>query len=138
MVRLTVFYLFVQDNNILLVFCYGGNMNNSKAKIGEKIRKFRVKQGMTQHDLAEKIGVTEKQISKIETGIHYPKFENFVKILESLNITLKEFANDSEQDMDVSYARKSMMKIVNRFTDKELEYLVVVAKELEKLKKKSV
>lgn len=112
-------------------------MNNSKVKIGEKIRKFRVKQGLTQHDLAEKIGVTEKQISKIETGVHYPKFENFVRILDSLNISLKEFANDLEQDIELSYARKNIMKIVNKFSDNELEYLVVVAKELEKLKKKA-
>ena len=42
-------------------------MNNSKLKIGEQIKKFRIRKGLTQNDLAKKIGLTEKQISKIET-----------------------------------------------------------------------
>ena len=54
-------------------------MCNSKEKIGEKIKKVRMLRGITQHDLAEKVGLTEKQISKIETGVHYPKFQNFIK-----------------------------------------------------------
>ncbi len=119
------------------MFYYGDNMNNSKIIIGKRIRKFRQRQGLTQHDLAERIGVTEKQISKIETGIHYPKFENFVKILDSLDISLKEFSEDIDQENDYSSSRKSLVKIFNKFSDIEIEYIVSVAKELEKLKKKA-
>lgn len=120
------------------MFYYGDNMNNSKIIIGKKIREFRQRQGMTQHDLAEKIGVTEKQISKIETGIHYPKFENFVKILDSLDISLKEFSEDMEPENEYSSSRKSLVKIFNKLSDVEIEYIVSVAKELEKLRKKSI
>ena len=72
-------------------------MDNIKAKVGEKIKQFRVMRGLTQHDLAEKIGLTEKQISKIETGVHYPKFENFVKILDVLNIDDKQVKHRCNQ-----------------------------------------
>ena len=113
-------------------------MNNSKFIIGKKIRKFRQRQGMTQHDLAEKIGVTEKQISKIETGIHYPKFENFVKILDALDISLKEFSEDIEQEKEYSSSLKSLAKIFNKLSDDEIAYIISVAKALEKLKKKSI
>ena len=47
--------------------------------------------GMTQNDLAERVGITEKQISKIETGVHYPMFENFVKIMDVLGVQMKDF-----------------------------------------------
>ena len=114
------------------------DMSNHVIIIGKKIRKFRQKLGMTQHDLAEKVGVTEKQISKIETGIHYPKFENFVKILDSLKISLKEFSADMEQDKELSPQQKSLLKLFNKLSDVEIEYIVSVAKELEKLRKKSI
>ena len=113
-------------------------MENSKIVIGKRIRKFRQRQGLTQHDLAEKIGVTEKQISKIETGVHYPKFENFVKILDSLDITLKDFAEDIDPQQEINSSRKCYMKILNKFSDIEIEYLINVAKELDKLKRKSI
>lgn len=136
--RLNVFNLQLLEINIYIVFYYGDSMNNSKIIIGKKIRKFRQKLGMTQHDLAEKVGVTEKQISKIETGIHYPKFENFVKILDSLKISLKEFSADMEQDKELSPQQKSLLKLFNKLSDVEIDYVLSVAKQLERLKKKTL
>ncbi len=133
-----MFNLQLLEINIYIVFYYGDSMNNSKIIIGKKIRKFRQKLGMTQHDLAEKVGVTEKQISKIETGIHYPKFENFVKILDSLNISLKEFSADMEQDKELSPQQKSLLKLFNKLSDVEIDYVLSVAKQLERLKKKTL
>ena len=136
--RLNVFNLQLLEINIYIVFYYGDSMNNSKIIIGKKIRKFRQKRGMTQHDLAEKIGVTEKKKKKIETGIHYPKFENFVKILDSLNISLKEFSEDLEQDKELSPQQKSLLKLFNKLSDIEIDYVLTVAKQLERLKKKTL
>ena len=133
-----MFNLQLLEINIYIVFYYGDSMNNSKIIIGKKIRKFRQKLGMTQHDLAEKVGVTEKQISKIETGIHYPKFENFVKILDSLKISLKEFSADMEQDKELSPQQKSLLKLFNKLSDVEIDYVLSVAKQLERLKKKTL
>ena len=117
------------------MFYYGGIMNNSKIIIGRTIKRFRQKKGVTQLLLAEKVGVSEKQISKIETGIHYPKFENFVKILEALDITLKDFADDIQQDKTISQSKKNFMKITNKLSDSELDILTTIAKQIEKLKK---
>ena len=40
-----------------------------KGKIGKYIRKKRIEKGMTQQQLAEKIQVTEKAVSRWETGV---------------------------------------------------------------------
>ena len=40
-----------------------------KEKIGKYIRKKRIEKGMTQQQLAEKIQVTEKAVSRWETGV---------------------------------------------------------------------
>ena len=36
--------------------------------LGENIRRFRKREGMTQEQIAEKAGINQKQISKIESG----------------------------------------------------------------------
>ena len=44
-----------------------------KEKIGKYIRKKRIETGMTQQQLAEKIQVTEKAVSRWETGVSQTK-----------------------------------------------------------------
>ena len=107
-------------------------MKNSKLQIGEQIKKFRVRRGLTQNDLAEKIGLTEKQISKIETGVHYPKFENFVKIMEVLNVDMKDFDCESISKKNSSELN-SIFKTLNRATDEELKYYYKLVKQLENM-----
>lgn len=109
-------------------------MNNSKAEIGSRIKKIRLSQGLTQHDLAERIGVTEKQISKIETGVHYPKFDNFIKILEALNITMREFA--STGDFESGNVRRNIMKVINKANEEDLQYFLLLIKNIERIKNK--
>ena len=43
---------------------------DDKYFIGRKIKSFRKKRGLTQAELAEKIDLSEKHISKIEASIH--------------------------------------------------------------------
>ena len=106
-------------------------MKNTKIKIGEQIKKFRMQRGMTQNDLAEKIGLTEKQISKIETGVHYPMFENFVKIMDVLGVQMKDF--DYEIQSDNNALRNSILKILYRANEPELKFYFILIKQLDKL-----
>ncbi len=110
-------------------------MKNSKQNIGKQIKKYRVLSGMTQNDLAEKIGLTEKQISKIETGVHYPKFENFVKILDVLNIEMKDF--DTGLNVQNNILRNSILKIIYRANDIELRHYSILLKQIEKIFKEN-
>ena len=106
-------------------------MKNTKAKIGEQIKKYRVLRGMTQNDLAERVGLTEKQISKIETGVHYPMFENFIKIMEVLGVGMKDF--DSDLNLENNTLRNSILKILYRANDYELKYYSIIIKQFERL-----
>ena len=55
-----------------------------KKEIGRKISAIRKEQGMTQKELAEKLHVTDKSVSKWETGTHFPD----IAIMEDLAIAL--------------------------------------------------
>ncbi|MDE6951003.1 MAG: helix-turn-helix domain-containing protein [Lachnospiraceae bacterium] len=60
-------------------------------KIGEFIAKCRKEHNMTQMQFAEKLGVTNKAVSKWETGKCLPDAALFDDICMLLNITLNEF-----------------------------------------------
>jgi len=54
---------------------------------GARIRIMRKSLGLTQADLAKKIGVTKQAITTYETGIREPSFRNLIKLSRVLNVT---------------------------------------------------
>ncbi|MBS4759773.1 MAG: helix-turn-helix transcriptional regulator [Clostridium sp.] len=73
------------------------NFALSKKIIGVKIREQRKRMGLTQFQLAELVGLHEKQISRIESGLNYPTFENFVNIITALNLSMSYFNTKNEK-----------------------------------------
>ncbi len=59
-------------------------------KIGEFIKSQRTQLGMTQKELADKIGCTDKAISRWETGKGMPDVSFLIPLSNELNITLNE------------------------------------------------
>ena len=59
-------------------------------KIGERIREIRKHVGLTQKDLAEKLGVTQAMIGHYERGERNPKHETIMRIADALGVS--EFA----------------------------------------------
>ena len=74
----------------------------NQARIGHFISEQRKSKGWTQSQLAEKLGITDKVISKWETGRSMPDLSLFVPLCTLLGITLNElFAGEriSEQNL---------------------------------------
>lgn len=69
----------------------------NKKLIGQKIKQQRKRLKMTQFELAEVVGIHEKQLSRIEAGLHYPTLENFIKILGALNLNMCEFEQKAKE-----------------------------------------
>ena len=61
-----------------------------KLTIGENIRNFRKKNGLTQDELADRLGVTYQSISRWENGTTYPDLELIPAISELLGVTVDE------------------------------------------------
>ena len=89
-------------------------------KLGEKIKFFRKKVGLTQAQFAEKIGISEKHVSKIELGTYIPTLPNFIKMLELLNIGLDDFGIYTKNSDDNKY--KKLFTLIIQSSDKEVEY----------------
>ncbi|MCM1299726.1 MAG: helix-turn-helix domain-containing protein [Firmicutes bacterium] len=61
----------------------------------EKLKEIRKKEGISQEQLAEKIGVSRQAITKWETGKGLPDVENMVIIAEIFKTTIDELLTDS-------------------------------------------
>ena len=65
---------------------------------GEKIREGRANLGITQTELAEKIGVTLRTISKYEKQGVMPRGANLQKLAEVLDVSIAYLSNDEIVD----------------------------------------
>lgn len=58
--------------------------------IGKKIKKKRTILGLTQEELAEKVGISRAYIGFVEQGRNAPSLETLEKIAKSLKVKLSE------------------------------------------------
>lgn len=81
-------------------------------KIGKFIAKCRKQRKMTQAELGEKLGVTEKSISNWENGRNMPDLSLFKPLCNEFNITINELLSGEKIGMD-KYQEKFEENIVN-------------------------
>lgn len=62
----------------------------TKQEIGQRISVIRKELGMTQKELAVKLHLTDKTISKWETGMHFPDIAIMEELAAALGITVVE------------------------------------------------
>ena len=65
-------------------------MTNFKHGLGTNLKIIRKSKGITQEDLAGIIGIHSRQLSKIETGEHFPSCKTLEKICIALDVTPKD------------------------------------------------
>ncbi len=88
-----------------------------KKIIGKTIKALRHNAGLTQSQLAEKVGLSEKHISKIEQGANLPALDNFLKIADLLQINIPEFGVISDNQSPI---RKEVLRLISTSNDEEL------------------
>lgn len=61
-----------------------------KKEFGQKIKRMRIRKGLTQEQLAEMIDVSQRTLSGIETGESFVTSDTFDKLVSALNTTAEE------------------------------------------------
>lgn len=79
--------------------------------IGEKISELRRNAGLTQRDLALKIGVTPSAVGNYEQGVSFPREEVLYRLFEALDCTPNELFGFEEETVTIA-ARKGGGTIV--------------------------
>ena len=88
---------------------------------GKFISQKRKEKNLTQEQLAEKLGVSNKTISKWETGKCMPDYSVVENLCEELDITVAELMDgESAQDKSVrTYDEEQIMDLLKRIQDLE-------------------
>ncbi len=101
-------------------------------EFGKVLRKFRLKNKLTQEDLAEKLGISLKYISRIENGNNGVKTENLIKYMNLLGITpnviFKPFITNKEIIENIKISEK-----IDKLSKDKKEFIESVIKLLEEL-----
>ena len=71
-----------------------------QVKIGKFIAECRKSQGLTQMQLAEKLGITDRAISKWETGRAMPDTSLMLDLCKILNITVNDLLSGEKVSME--------------------------------------
>lgn len=106
------------------------------AKIGEFIKAQRTARGMTQKDLAEKIGCTDKAVSRWETGKGLPDMSFILPLAEELDISVNELLCGERLLPEEAPPEKA--EIITEIIKKNDETLISVIEEKEKAVKRHI
>lgn len=69
-------------------------MNNDfYLKLGKQIKQRRRQLGLSQQELAEKLGISLNFIGKIEVAFSKPSLDTLIKIADGLNLTVSDLCN---------------------------------------------
>ena len=112
-------------------------LETDKVILGKKFRQYRKGLRLTQFQLAELVGLNEKQISRIEAGQNYPTYTTFAKLINVLNINILEFIQ--EDNIKGNQQKEDLITIIKKSSDFELKMYTDVVKSIRKnLKDKDV
>ncbi|MBP3360724.1 MAG: helix-turn-helix transcriptional regulator [Clostridia bacterium] len=96
--------------------------NEAYIKIGERIRYYRLKAGLTQEAVSEYVGITQKHLSRIESGYHNSHFITIAAIAKAINVPIDVFAEDLDENVNAALINTIVAEMSN-MNDSQLQML---------------
>lgn len=94
-------------------------------KIGEFIARCRKDKNLTQAELAEKLGVTEKSISNWETGRNMPDLSLFKDLCAIIDITINELMSGEKLKNSQDNLDENIIKLTELVNLKTMRYGII-------------
>lgn len=93
-------------------------------KIGEFLKELRKEKGLTQEQLADKLFVSRRTVSRWETGSNMPDLDMLVELADLYEVDLKEIFNGQRraQEMDKEL-KETVMQVAEYSTDEKARML---------------
>lgn len=114
----------------------------NKIALGLKIRQLREQKNMTQMQLAEKIDISDRGLSKIEVGRVSPQLETLISIATELGVSIDYLLSD-RTEFDKKLYIHEITERVGRLEEHDIRHILgyiefYMESERERLKKSSV
>ena len=84
-----------------------------KQTIGKMISSLRKEKGMTQLELADKMGVTDKAVSKWERELSIPDINSITRLAEIFEVSVDELMQNKVEDKENNVANNKVSEIAD-------------------------
>ena len=91
-------------------------------EFSERLKDLRKQVGLTQVDVAEKLGISQPAYASWERGVKKPTQENLVKIAQVLNVSVDYLVGNSEEKSEKAVFKKELIEFMEerkKLFDKE-------------------
>ena len=102
-------------------------MNKLSSTYSEKIKELRIKRKMSQEELAEKIDIAERNLSKIECGKSFIRAEKIAKLAQVLSVEPKDLFDFAPND-NLSDIKQDLHESIDKCSEKEIRILYEIYK----------
>ena len=105
-------------------------MTELKVKFGKRIRELRKSKGFTQEQIAEFINIEPPNVSKMESGMHFPQPEKIEKLAKALDVEIYELF-----EFEHKKSKQDLLKFIkNSLDDFDVKNLELIYKFVYNLK----
>lgn len=100
-----------------------GCWHSANMEIGSKLKRLRIKNNLTQEELADRCELSKGFISQIERDLASPSISTLSDLLQCLGTDLKDFFNDA-RDTDVVFTKEDVFVKENKEDGNVIEWIV--------------
>lgn len=93
-------------------------------KIGAFLKELRKEKEMTQEQLAEKLNVSNRSISRWETGSTLPDISILIELSEFYEVDIKEIIDGERKSEDMNEETKKLLNTVVDYTSRDKEMIL--------------
>lgn len=105
--------------------------------IGETIASLRKQKGMTQNELAEKMNITDKAVSKWERDLSCPDINTISKLADILDVSVEELLKAKKKENSNTTQMKDLINLIFKAVALAMGIAVVVLNILNQIDIKS-
>lgn len=88
-------------------------------KIGTFLKELRKEKGLTQEQLSELLGVSNRSVSRWENGVNMPDFDLVIELVNYFDVSVEEFLNgERKKEMIDKKTEETLLKVAD-YTNEE-------------------
>lgn len=93
-------------------------------KIGEFLKTLRKEKNLTQEDLADKMNVSRRTVSRWETGSNLPDLSLLVELADLYDVDMREIFNGERKNETMDKDLKETMQMAADYTDDNMKKII--------------
>jgi len=90
--------------------------------VGRKIRQLRRQRKLTQVELAEKIGIHQSDLSRMEQGEYKVGLDTLLRILQTFDLSIGDFFEENDQEDNVMQKLRTLSPGAKREVEDFIEF----------------